>query len=223
MHIMEGYLPASHAAAYTVAAVPFLLHGLYKIRTSLKENPTLRLYYGAAAAFTFVLTALKLPSVTGSSSHPTGTGPGTLLFGPTAMTVIAFPVLLFQALLLAHGGLTTLGANLFSMGIVGPYAAYVSFYAGRAVGGENTGIFAAAFMGNLATYSATALELALAFPDPAGGITAAFVKFMGIFSITQLPLAVMEGFLTIYLFKIMIRRGDEKIFPARMLGEREGT
>ena len=33
-------------------------------------------------------------------------------------------VLLFQALLLAHGGITTLGANAFSMAIVGPWVAW---------------------------------------------------------------------------------------------------
>lgn len=37
-------------------------------------------------------------------------------------TILGGIVLLFQALLLAHGGLTTLGANTVSMGIVGPLA-----------------------------------------------------------------------------------------------------
>ena len=78
---------------------------------------------GVAAAFTFVLSALKMPSVTGSCSHPTGTGLGAVLFGPAAMAPIGMVVLLFQAILLAHGGLTTLGANIFSMAIVGPFAA----------------------------------------------------------------------------------------------------
>ena len=67
-----------------------------------------------------MLSALKIPSVTGSCSHPTGTGLGAVLFGPGVMTVLGTIVLLFQALLLAHGGLTTLGANVFSMAIVGP-------------------------------------------------------------------------------------------------------
>ena len=78
---------------------------------------------GVSAAFSFLLSAMKLPSVTGSCSHPTGVGLGALLFGPLAMVPVSFVVLLFQALLLAHGGLTTLGANLFSMGIAGPLMA----------------------------------------------------------------------------------------------------
>ena len=71
-------------------------------------------------AFAFVLSALKIPSITGSCSHPTGVGLGAILFGPMTMAVLGLIVLLFQALLLAHGGLTTLGANTFSMAIAGP-------------------------------------------------------------------------------------------------------
>ena len=51
-------------------------------------------HLGVAAAVTFVLSALKLPSVTGSCSHPTGTGLGALLFGPAAMAPIGLVVLL---------------------------------------------------------------------------------------------------------------------------------
>lgn len=40
------------------------------------------------------------------------------------MVVMGSIVLLFQALLLAHGGLTTLGANAMSMAVVGPLVAY---------------------------------------------------------------------------------------------------
>ena len=56
-------------------------------------------------AFAFVLSALKIPSATGSCSHPTGVGLGAILFGPAATAVLGLIVLLFQALLLAHGGL----------------------------------------------------------------------------------------------------------------------
>jgi cobalt/nickel transport system permease protein len=40
------------------------------------------------------------------------------------MSLIGCIVLLFQAVLLAHGGLTTLGANTFSMAVVGPFVAF---------------------------------------------------------------------------------------------------
>ena len=123
MHIMEGFLPIEHAVGWSIASAPFVAYGVYAVNQRVREHPEQRMLLGVAAAFTFVLSALKLPSVTGSCSHPTGTGLGAVLFGPAAMAPIGAVVLLFQALLLAHGGLTTLGANLFSMAIVGPFAA----------------------------------------------------------------------------------------------------
>jgi len=116
MHIMEGFLPIEHALGWAVASVPFVAYGIGAIKKQIEANPEQRMLLGVAAAFTFVLSALKLPSVTGSCSHPTGTGLGAILFGPAAMAPIGLVVLLFQALLLAHGGLTTLGANLFCRG-----------------------------------------------------------------------------------------------------------
>src|ERR1035437_5063650 len=120
MHIMEGFLPVAHAAAWGAASTVCVGFGLRSIAKSVKDKPELKMLLGVSTAFTFMLSALKLPSVTGSCSHPTGTGLGAILFGPLAMAPVAAIVLLFQAILLAHGGLTTLGANIFSMGVVGP-------------------------------------------------------------------------------------------------------
>ena len=104
MHIMEGYLPVAHAIGWTLASAPFLAWGVRNLTKQLREHPESRLILGASGGFVFVLSALKLPSVTGSCSHPTGIGLGTVLFGPATMSVLGFVVLLFQALLLAHGG-----------------------------------------------------------------------------------------------------------------------
>lgn len=167
---------------------------------------------GVAAAFSFVLSALKLPSVTGSCSHPTGAGLGALLFGPAAMVPVGLVVLLFQALLLAHGGLTTLGANLFSMAIVGPFVAYGVFRLARRLGlSLAVAVFAAACLGDLATYVTTSLQLAWAFPDPAGGFAASFAKFAGIFALTQIPLAVSEGLLTVVVVNALARFNADEL------------
>lgn len=206
MHIMEGFLPVEHALGWSIAAAPFVALGLRSVRRQLNEHPEQRMLLGVAAAFSFVLSALKLPSVTGSCSHPTGVGLGALLFGPLAMVPVGLVVLLFQALLLAHGGLTTLGANLFSLAIVGPLVAAGLFRAGRRLGLPlAVCVFAAASLGDLATYLTTSLQLAWAFPDPAGGFVAALLKFGGIFAITQLPLAISEGLLTVLVINAVLR------------------
>lgn len=204
MHIMEGFLPIDHAALWTAVSTPFVVAGARRLRRILAERPEARLTLGAAAAFAFVVSALKLPSVTGSCSHPTGTGLGAMLFGPPVMAVLGTVVLLFQALLLAHGGLTTLGANVFSMAVAGPWVAFwVWKAAGRAGLPAATAIFLAAALGDLATYLVTAAQLALAFPDPASGIGGAFAKFAGIFALTQVPLAVAEGLVTVVVMNAL--------------------
>ncbi len=206
MHIMEGFLPVTHAVGWSLAAAPFVGYGLYTIKKSVRENPERRMLLGVAAAFTFVLSALKLPSVTGSSSHPTGTGLGAVLFGPTAMAPIGAVVLLFQAILLAHGGLTTLGANIFSMAIVGPFAAAAIFRLAKALKLPfGLSIFIAASLADLLTYITTSAQLALAFPDPIGGFFASFIKFSGVFAFTQIPLAIIEGLLTVVVMNSLLR------------------
>lgn len=200
MHIAEGFLPVQWAIFWWAVAVPFFLLGLRSLSRITRQNPELKLLLALAGAFTFVLSALKLPSVTGSCSHPTGTGLGTILFGPSVMVVLGSMVLLFQALLLAHGGLTTLGANLFSMAIVGPFVAYFVYHLMIRCGKQKAAIFLASALGNLITYIVTAAQLALAFPSVTGGVMSSFLKFSSIFAVTQIPLALSEGLLTVLVW-----------------------
>lgn len=207
MHIMEGFLPVAHAVGWTVASAPFVVMGARRLKTVVAEHPEARLSLGAAGAFAFVLSALKLPSVTGSCSHPTGTGLGAITMGPAVMSVLGTIVLLFQALLLAHGGLTTLGANVFSMAIAGPWIAWgVWKLAGKLGAPAALAVFLGAFAGDLGTYMVTSLQLALAFPDAVTGFGGAFAKFAGIFALTQLPLAVAEGLLTVVVVNALAGR-----------------
>ena len=204
MHIAEGFLPATHAVGWTLAAAPFVVHGARQVVVEVRERPENTLLLGAAGAFTFVLSAIKLPSVTGSSSHPTGTGVGAVLFRPPVMALLGTIVLLFQALLLAHGGLTTLGANAFSMAVAGPWVGYGAYRLTRALGGGLLpAVFAGVALADLATYVTTALQLAWAHPDAGSGFLGAAVKFLGVFAITQVPLAIAEGLLGVLLFRVL--------------------
>jgi cobalt/nickel transport system permease protein len=204
MHIMEGYLPAAHAAGWWAVSLPFMAAGVRSLKRIISEHRSARALLGTSSAFVFILSALKLPSVTGSCSHPTGTGLGAILFGPSVMAVLGSIVLLFQALLLAHGGLTTLGANAFSMAIVGPWVAYGLFHGLRRCGTSfSFSVFLAATLGDLLTYVCTSAQLALAFPDAASGFAGAFVKFLAIFAFTQVPIAIAEGLITVILLNAL--------------------
>ena len=200
MHIAEGYLPAVHAAAWALGSAPFVVDGIRQLNTRVSADRSQRYLLAAAAAFAFALSALKLPSVAGSSSHPTGVALGSLLFGPRIMSVIGLLVLLFQALLLAHGGLTTLGANAFSMAIAGPWMSWLLNRLSTRLG-SGPAAFIAASGGDLFTYLVTALQLAIAFPAADGGVPAAAARFVGIFGVTQIPLALLEGGLTVFVLR----------------------
>ena len=212
MHIMEGYLPVAHAAGWTGIAAVFVAHGAWRVSRRLREQPQTKLLLGAVGAFCFVLSALKLPSVTMSCSHPTGTGLGAVLFGPSVMTVIGSIVLLFQALLLAHGGITTLGANVVAMAVVGPWVAWGVYKVARKLGTSlSVAVFFAAALGDLATYVTTAAQLAFAHPDLETGFLGSFVKFVSIFGLTQIPLAISEGLLTVLVMNVLAEHSQPEL------------
>ena len=221
MHIMEGFLPLGWAVFWTLVSLSFVVCGVWSISKKVAQHPELKMLLAVSGAFAFVLSALKIPSVTGSSSHPTGVGLGAVLFGPLAMSVIGSIVLFFQAILLAHGGLTTLGANIFAMAVVGPFAAYgvhrISLKL-RLPGGY--AVFLAASVGSLLTYVATSWQLALAFPAEAGGVAVSLAKFLGIFAVTQIPLALSEGLLTVIVFNFLLAYSGKELAALKLSGLR---
>lgn len=200
MHIMEGYLPPVQCIVWGVIALPFVVAGFIALKKRLAENRRAITMIAMAGAFIFVLSSLKIPSVTGSCSHMTGTGLGAILLGPAQVSVLGVIVLIFQAVLLAHGGLTTLGANTFSMSIAGPFLSFALYKLGQSLHiNRRWNIFFAAALGDIFTYCVTSFQLAVAYPSEVGGIPASALKFLGVFAPTQLPLAVLEGILTVLI------------------------
>ena len=216
MHIMEGFLDPKWCLFWGLLCLPFLGIGVRKINRVIAENQQMVLLLVMAGAFFFFLSALKIPSVTGSSSHMTGLGFAAILFGPAISSVLGLIVLLFQALLLAHGGITTLGANVFSMGIVGPLVTYFLYRVLKQMNlSSKISIFLAVALGDLFTYITTSVQLALAFPSESGGILASFIKFGSIFALTQIPLAIIEGILTVVLFNVVNAYGKDLLISFR--------
>ncbi|UXM85239.1 energy-coupling factor ABC transporter permease [Methanococcus aeolicus] len=207
MHIMEGFLPPMWCGIWYLISGVFVAHGIIRLNKIFKENPESKPLIAVAGAFMFVLSSLKLPSVTGSCSHPCGNGLGAVLFGPSVTAVLATIVLLFQATLLAHGGLTTLGANIFSMGIMGPIAGWLVFKSLKGKMNSTWVVMLAAIFADWVTYITTAVQLTIAYPgaDPMNTLSI----FLGIFAVTQIPLAIAEGLLTALLWdKIKELRPD---------------
>lgn len=176
-----------------------MIAGFMSIKKTLNDHRNLITLLAMSGAFIFVISSLKIPSVTGSCSHMTGTGLGAILFGPSAISVLGLIVLLFQAILLAHGGLTTIGANTFSMAIAGPFLSYGIYKLCNKSGmNKRASVFLAAALGDLFTYCITALQMALAHHADTS-IGGALVKFLVVFAPTQVPLAIIEGIITVLI------------------------
>ena len=221
MHIMEGYLPVGHCLLWGAVCLPFLAWGLIAIKRIVARHRKAVLLLAMMGAYAFVLSALKIPSAFGmSSSHPTGTGLGAVMFGAPVMAVLGIIVLLFQAVLLAHGGLTTLGANTFSMAIAGPFVSWgVYALLKKCRVNQTVSVGAACALGDLFTYVVTALQLGFAHPSEVGGVGASIAEFMGIFAVTQIPLAIIEGILSSVVFLLLQSFAKPELREIGMLQE----
>lgn len=207
MHIMEGFLPPTWALTWWAFFIPFLVMSVRNLKHIVSEDANKKVLLALCGAFIFVLSALKLPSVTGSCSHPTGVGLAVILFGFMVVPVLGSIALLFQALLLAHGGISTLGANGMSMAVIGPMIGYLVWIAANRINlRKDVAVFLVAFIADISTYAVTSLQLGAAFPDPQLGVLASISKFMGIFLFTQLPIAVAEGVLTVLIYEQLTKR-----------------
>lgn len=84
-------------------------------------------------------------------------------------------------------------------------------------------VFLAAAFGDWATYIVTSTQLALAFP--AGGILtfgaflSSFDKFVAIFAITQVPLAIIEGAASALFFKYVVEVKSDILVEMKVIGE----
>ncbi len=218
MHIMEGFLDPIWCVVWFILAIPFVVLGAKKIIELMRDHPEHKMTIALSGAFIFLLSSLKLPSVTGSSSHPTGTGFSAVLYGVSVTSFLSTIVLIFQALLLAHGGLTTLGANIFSMGVVGPFVgALIWVLLRKAKASIPVSMFFAALFADLITYVVTSIQMTLNH----GQSIDAFVSFMTNYAATQLPLALMEGIL-FFMFATYLVRNKPEIFDiAESLGKKK--
>ena len=124
-------------------------------------------------------------------------------------------VLLFQALLLAHGGITTLGANMCSMAIIGPLVSWVYRLMRSREIRPAAAVFCAAALGDLATYVTTALQLGVVYGNTR--------EYLMIFAVTQIPLAIAEGCLTVVVFNVLEKYSAPHLRELKVLGGRDAT
>jgi cobalt/nickel transport system permease protein len=132
-----------------------------------------------------------------------------ILIGPTLTVVVASIALLLQALFLAHGGLTTLGANILSMGVMGAFAGYGIFILSRRLGASwFVAAFLAGVLSDWVVYAGTSFFLATALHgDGSWGIM--FLTILVAFIPTQVPLGILEGVMSGVAYRFVQARRPE--------------
>lgn len=215
MHISEGILPLHWAALWFVLALPFIAWGLRDLRHRNAQSPHFKPLIGIVGAAVFIISAMPIPvPIAGTSSHPAGTGLAAILIGPSLTVVITSVALVLQALFLAHGGLTTLGADIMSMGVAGAFVGYGAFKLSRRCGASwFVSAFLAGMFSDWATYTVTSLELASALHGTVS-FTTMFIAILLAFVPTQLPLGILEGFISAGAYRFVGTRRPELLNPS---------
>ncbi|TPV93435.1 MAG: hypothetical protein B7733_20505 [Myxococcales bacterium FL481] len=225
MHLAEGMLPLNQALGWSAAAAPAVI---WSIRGELRARPEDAVSPAMRAGVTtllFAATLLPIPvPVVGATAHLCLTPVLALVFGVRRIIWPTFFVVLIQAVFFAHGGLTTLGANTLTLGLVGPLATLGLWNLTRRVGvGEGVGVALACGAGALSISIADAAVLALALSE----VTAPSTTFVGVllgFAPIQVPVAIVEAMVSIGLVRLLAtRRADLVPEPLRTLRKRSGS
>ncbi len=215
MHISDGILEPWWILFWFAISSVFIALGLRIINKRIKEEPSYLPRISLIGAVVFVISVWHIPvPVTGSSSHPVGTPLAAIVVGPLATVVISSIALFFQAFV-AHGGLTTLGANTFSMSIVGGFSGYLVYRVFKNISPLWFCAGMAGFAGSIMTYLTTALQLALSL-NPGNVIYYWELYSIG-FIPTQLPIAVAEFAFTGYVIEYINRTKAEVIDTGRSI------
>jgi cobalt/nickel transport system permease protein len=122
MHIPDGYLGPYTYIAFWIIMIPIWYYAGKKLNSELRSRqvPLLAL----SAAFSFVIMMFNVPIPGGSTGHAVGAAIIGIVLGPWAAVIAISVALVLQALMFGDGGITSMAANCFNMGVVMPFVAY---------------------------------------------------------------------------------------------------
>ncbi|HIH02602.1 MAG TPA: cobalt transporter CbiM [Methanoregulaceae archaeon] len=126
MHIPDSFIPIGQAAVYWLIALVFIALALRWVRREMSDEKVPLL--AVLAAGVFALQAFNIPVTMGTSGHLVGGALVAIVLGsPFAAVFVLSLVLIVQGVLFGDGGLTTMGANIVNMGVIGGFVGYYSY------------------------------------------------------------------------------------------------
>jgi cobalt/nickel transport system permease protein len=190
MHIPDAFIPIPQGIVYWIIALVFVVLALKWAKNEMNEEKLTLV--AVLAAGIFAIQTFNLPVSMGTSGHLVGGALAAIVLGsPFAAVFILTMVLIVQGVLFGDGGLTTMGANIINMGVIG---GFVGFYTFKGLMGMTKNMpiagFAAAWLACLIPSLACAVEMFIAgtFPLREGLIA------MGLY---HAIIGVIEGIVTV--------------------------
>jgi cobalt/nickel transport system permease protein len=213
MHLPDHYLDPTTCAATSVAAAGALAFAAFQARR--EGNQSVRLV-AATSAGIFAAQMVNFPIASGTSGHLIGGVLAGAILGPWLGTWAIAIVLAVQCLLFGDGGISTLGANILNMGVVGSVLGYAAYHGiQRFASGPLGKVVAAATASWLTVVAAAALcscELAAAGTFRFGDVLPAMV---GVHAL----IGVCEALITAAVMVLLLRVAPAMLYDSsRQLG-----
>jgi cobalt/nickel transport system permease protein len=123
MHIPDGFLSPAFCVSMYAISIGVLAFSWRKARATCGRS--LAPLLAVSSAFVFVAQMINFPIAYGTSGHLVGGTFLSMLLGPYAAMVAMTIVLLMQTIFFADGGISTLGANIFNMAIIGGLSFFI--------------------------------------------------------------------------------------------------
>lgn len=202
MHIPDGFISPYVAGVTFVVTLIFWAISFRKVKNNLDEKqvPLMALL----TALFFAAQMVNYPIVGGTTAHLLGAAALGIVFGPYAGCISMTIILVLQAFLFGDGGLTTLGANVFNMGIVGVFVpAFLLIALNKASRGKGlfVWVFISAFLGDVLAATAAGFELGLSVPMFHYGLSVAVPAMV----LNHSVIGAIEGIVTVALISVLLK------------------
>lgn len=195
MHIPDGYIPILQCLIYYIILIVALYFSVKWAKNNLDEKRIPLL--AVLAAGIFAIMSMNMPIPFGTSGHMVGGALVAILFlAPEAAVLVFTAVLLIQALIFGDGGITTLGANVLNMAIIGGFVGLFTFKGLEEILGKYPAAGIAAWLTTIIAAFACAVEM---------GVAGTFPMEIGIPSMVlyHLFIGIIEAILTVIVISAL--------------------
>ena len=196
MHTPDGFLTGWICIVLLVFSAAAIAYAFRTLKNTITKEKAMQM--ALLAAIIFAAQMLNFPIADGTSGHLIGAALAAILLGPEAAVIILASVLLVQALVFGDGGILTLGANIFNMGVIASYSANFIYLRIKQMSNV-LAVLAASWFSVFAAAIATSLELAISG-------TIGFLPVLYSMVSTHALIGVGEGLITIVILSYFYHR-----------------